>query len=60
MTANEQLQSNYKGTLASQKYFTPQELTNLGKIGKRPPSGRPSGKPAMVTKDLKKAEAPAM
>ena len=35
----------YKGGLASQKYFTPQELHNLTRVGKkplfaaRPPSG---------------------
>jgi hypothetical protein len=28
------LNSNYKGKLASEKYFTPQELNNLAKVGK--------------------------
>jgi hypothetical protein len=27
-------ESNYKGGLASQKYFTPSELANLQKVGK--------------------------
>jgi hypothetical protein len=42
---NENLNSNYRGKLASEKYFTPQELHNLTKVGKsktkRPPSGGP-------------------
>jgi len=35
-----ELSSHYKGSLPSQKYFTPQEMTNLMRVGKgRPPSG---------------------
>jgi hypothetical protein len=28
------LEATYKGALPSQKYFTPQELSNLSRIGK--------------------------
>ena len=34
--------SNYKGNLPSQKYFTPQELNNLGRVGKTPLFPRPA------------------
>jgi hypothetical protein len=48
-------ESNYKGQLPSQKYFTPQELSNLSRVGKqpilaRPPSAkRPLPKPTNTT-----------
>lgn len=35
-TATKPVDSNYKGSLPSQKYFTPQELANLTKVGKLP------------------------
>lgn len=37
-TAQEE-SSNYKGALPSQKYFTPQELNSLGRVGKQPLTG---------------------
>lgn len=42
----EAMDSNYKGSLPSQKYFTPQELSNLGRLGKQPlfPQRPPSAK----------------
>lgn len=57
---SDNLNSNYKGKLASEKYFTPQELHNLARVGKskRPPSGGP--RMPVVQKELKKAEPTQM
>jgi hypothetical protein len=33
-TSIKPVDSNYKGGLPSQKYFTPQELANLTRVGK--------------------------
>ena len=37
-----QADSTYKGGLASQKYFTPQELNSLARVGKQPLFPRPA------------------
>ena len=57
------LNSNYNGQLPSQKYFTPQELNGLSRVGKGPlPKNRPPSatKPKGMVKnqDLKKVENP--
>ena len=50
-----QLGTNYTGKLASNKFFTPQELNQ--KIGKSKPMRPPSGN-RVVKQELKKAEVP--
>jgi len=35
------LESNYKGSLPSQKYFTPHEMDKLNRVGKQPLFVRP-------------------
>ena len=41
---------NYKGSLPSQKYFTPKELNNLANVGKRSDATK-----KIVKEELKKA-----
>lgn len=53
---SEILNSNYKGALASAKYFTPKELNNLSKINKATGLRPPSGTNRVQHKELRKAE----
>ena len=44
--------SNYKGTLPSEKFFTPKELNNLANIGRKP--DMKSNNKKLVKEELKK------